>query len=97
MCTIAKLKKKLPSLDNEVSTVTDMIEVLITAGNIHNFVVYVIWWNAAPGQFGADRSAWGRCLFWGDSLGSIYIPLGYFYINSNSNWRYITDPGTRKT
>ena len=25
----------------------------------------------------------------GDSLGSIYISLGYFYSNFNSNWRYI--------
>ena len=25
----------------------------------------------------------------GDSLGSIYISLGYFYSNSDSNWRYI--------
>ena len=28
-------QKKLPSLDNEVSTVTDMIDVLVTTGNIY--------------------------------------------------------------
>ena len=44
-------------------------------------------------KFGADRSAWGNCLFWGDSLGSIYISLGYFYSNFNSNWRYGGDFG----
>ena len=38
--------------------------------------------------FGAIR--WGPFIFhWGRYC--------YFYSNSNSNWRYITDPGTRKT
>ena len=83
--------------DNEVSTLTDTIDVLITTGNIHAtprspptcpkilFISVYRWFSGVP-KFGADRSAWGSCLFWGDSLGSIYISLGYFYSNSNSNW-----------
>ena len=57
--------------DNEVSTLTDTIDVLITTGNIHAtprspptchkilFISVYRWFSGVP-KFGADRSAWGR-------------------------------------
>ena len=153
-CAPSPNSKKLPSLDNEVSTVTDTIDILITAGNIHaqvascheilnltipfrelnnlsrisliqyELVIFkrVLLGDSPVKEFQSPISKCDACvrsdggtqplvnsgriavlrvvvcfgvIRWGPFIfhwGRCY----YFYSNSNSNWRYITDPGTRK-